>query len=143
MKPDRPTIYGLAALLVLVVMSILVAPARAEGPPSEPAVADAAQSAATIPQLTTSDLDDIRNFARHQEDADKATARAQDAAAVAQAKQEKAQAVLAAVNYKILAKHKLDPDEYVIDLVPEKQPDGSEARAWKIIKIPKAAPSPK
>lgn len=129
----------IAAFLVAAFVLFTCVPLAAAQSPA--ATADAVK-VASPPALTADDLDLLANGERFIGDAERVIQTATAEYKAAQANADKAQMIMLATKFKILAHHKLSPDEYAVDAVPRDPNDPQKGREWRIVPIPKRPPAP-
>lgn len=144
MKNHR-TIRFLTGIVIAAVLALIVWPpvpqARAGDPPKPIAAVEAAAPAPVIPELTADDMAGLQNGIDWINKAAQIQSQVDLAQQAATAERDRAKAIMLAEQMRILAKHKLDPDQYKIDVVKTRGPDGKglQRDEWRIVPI---APPP-
>ena len=136
-----------SSILVLVAAILLPFPVamlaygsdQDDGAPQAAAAVEPHDAAA----LTPADLNLIEESMRVQRDAQADLQTAQLVADRAQIAAERAQLHLIATKYRILATHKLQPEEFDVELVEVPGDNGTKKREWRILRRKQASkPSP-
>jgi hypothetical protein len=119
--------YTLSLIVALLLWGVPAASAQ------EPKAAEpTAPAAGPALELTAADLDALANAERFLSDAARDRREAELTTS-------RAELVLLATKYRILALRRLSPEQFAVELRGERGPDGRERAVWRIVPIPASA----